>query len=799
MQYDITLDIATAQTCQASKWHNKKTTWGDIVATLAQTERTPETVKQYKSYTKQRQGEIKDVGGFVGGYLREGRRRNGYVEYRQIVALDVDYGTTDIWLDFINLNVAGLMYSTHKHTPEEPRLRIVFPLDRQVSPDEYEAIARVVASWLDIDVFDDTTYQPARLMYYPSSSKDGEYLFDSVDAPIACADDILAELPNWEDPTTWPLSSRETEVRKHHKSDKVEDPEEKKGIVGAFCRSYSIEEAIAEFLPDQYSPCEELGDNRYTYVNGSTSGGLVVYNHSLAFSHHATDPAGGKLSNAFDLVRLHRFGDLDEKAKPDTESVKLPSYKAMAEFAGRLSEVKKDIVRQRRSETSDYDEIDKSAREVAFNDDWVADLETDKKGNIRNTINNVVLILHNDEHLKDAFGFNEFEQRETALRALPWDVGVSKYPRPIEDADDAQLRLYLEKAYNITHKGYVTDGLTVCVYSNKYHPVRNYLDALEWDGKERLDNFFIDVFGAADTDYVKAVTRKALVAAVKRIYQPGCKFDYVTVIVGPEGIGKTTTLGLLGGDWFSNSVVKLDDQRALEGIQGAWILELGELAGLRKAETDAVKHFVTKTEDRFRIAYGKRLSYFPRRCVFFGTTNEEDFLRSVTGNRRFWVLNCFGGTPKLDFKKDLTPALIAQIWAEAKERLAQGENVYLDDTLEAEAREIQDRHLEKDDRAGMIAEYLDRKLPKGWDKKDPYERRQWLLDADNQGTEVREVVCILEVWEECLGKNATDISRVDSFALSKILKAFRNWAPQSKPERVKYYGVQKLFVRVILS
>lgn len=798
MKHDTKLTIAHATTCRASKWQNKKTSWGEIVATLAHTERTAETVKQYFSYTKPKQDEIKDVGGFVGGYLREGRRRNGYVEHRQVVALDVDHGTLDVWYDFINLNCAGLFYTTHKHTPTSPRFRIVFPLDRQVSPDEYEAIARTVASWLGIDNFDDTTYQPARLMYYPSTSKDGEFLSHNVDAPILSADDTLAELDDWTDPTTWPLSSREREVRTHHKSDKVEDPEDKKGIVGAFCRTYTIEDAIAEFLPDAYTPCEELGPDRYSFVNGSTSGGLVVYDNKYAYSHHATDPAGQRLSNAFDLVRLHKFADLDEKAKPDTEAIKMPSYKAMAEYAGNLPAVKKEIVRMRREDrdTSDYDDIEKDAREVALNDDWVGDLETDKKGTIKNTISNAVIVLHNDENLKGKFGFNEFEQRETALSALPWDKNVYKYPRPLEDADDCEIRLYLERAYGLNNKGQITDAFTIVTHANKYHPVREYLDAVEWDGTPRVDTFFIDVFGASDTAYTRAVTRKAFVAAVKRIYQPGCKFDYVTVIVGPEGIGKTTTLSALGGEWFSNSVTKVDDQRALEGIQGAWILELGELAGLRKAETDAVKHFVTKTEDRFRVAYGKRLSYFPRRCVFFGTTNEEDFLRSITGNRRFWVVNCYkGSVPTIDFKADLTPVFIAQLWGEAKELLAQGEPTYLDDTLERVAREIQDKHMEKDDRAGMVSEYLARLLPENWDTMEPYLRASWLEDKDSVGTVKRESVSVIEIWVECFGNAAKNIKTMDSRDIGKIIRGIRGWEVDST-KRIPFYGPQKLYLKV---
>lgn len=792
LKNNITLDIATAGTRRAAKWQNKRTTWQDIVNTLSQTERTQETVKQYFSYTKDRQDEIKDVGGFVGGYLREGRRKKGYVDYRQVVSLDVDYGDLDLWINYGLLEYAGCMYTTHKHRPEDPRFRIVFPLNRKVSPDEYEAIARVVAGWLGIDYFDDTTYQPTRLMYYPSTPRDGEFVFNYSDGPIMDADAVLAELPDWRDPTTWPVSSRVKDTVRHNKGNKVEDPEDKTGIVGAFCRAYSMYEAIAEFLSDVYAPCEELGGNRYSLIGGSASGGLVIYDNKLAFSHHATDIAGGKLCNAFDLVRLHKFADLDEAAKSGTEITKLPSYKAMSDFAGKLGPVKKEIVRQRREQMAeDYDEPE----EGAPNEIWIEELETDGK-RIKNTISNAVLILSNDENLKGRFGFNEFEQRETAVKALPWDRPGIKYPRPLCDADDAELRLYLERCYEITGKGQITDALTVVVHGNNYHPVRDYLDAVSWDGTERLDTLFIDLFGAPDTPYTRAVTRKAFAAAVARIYTPGCKYDYVLVLVGEQGVGKSTTLAKMGGDWFSDSVPTLAGKEAIESIQGSWLIELGELAGLRKADIDAVKHFISKREDRYRVAYGKRIEHFPRRCIFFGTTNEEDFLRDVTGNRRFWVVNCKGGRSRLDFKTYLTPVIVSQLWAEAKERLAQGEPLYLaEEGLEEEARAIQDKHLEKDERSGLIGEYLERLLPKNWDSLDTYQRRNWLSDDKNAGTEERCSVCILEIWAECLGKDPNSITRRDSFELSRIMKTVKGWKPYGSTLKFKNYGNQKAYVR----
>ena len=522
LKYNITLDIATASTRRAAKWQNKRVTWQDIVNTLSQTERTPETLKQYFSYTKDRQCEIKDVGGSVGGYLREGRRKKGYVEYLQTVSLDVDFGPIDMWIDFGMLGYAGCMYTTHKHRPEDPRFRIVIPLSRKVSPEEYEAISRIIASWLGIDYFDDTTYQPTRLMYYPSTSKDGEFIFQYNDDKIMDPDEVLAELPNWKDPTTWPVSSRVKERVHHETSGKMmEDPEDKGGIVGAFCRAYTIEEAIAEFLDDVYEPCTEMGNNRYSLIGASTSGGLVVYDNKFAFSHHATDATSGILCNAFDLVRLHKFADLDEKAKSGTEVTKLPSYKAMTEFAGKLGPVKKEIVRQRRemATADDYDEIEGEARKTATADDWVERLTMIGKTDVvESTIDNACIILGNDENLKGRLKLNSHSMKDEVVKPFMWDRDVIRYPRQLDDNDLNQIRRYMEKCYGVKGKDTVKPAIYITSQEHSYHPIKEYLDDLpEWDGVERLDELLIRLFGAEDTPYVRAVTRKPFCAAVKRI------------------------------------------------------------------------------------------------------------------------------------------------------------------------------------------------------------------------------------------------------------------------------------------
>lgn len=763
IKHNIALDIATASNRRAAKWQNKRTDWQGLLNTLSQTERTPETIKQYFTYTKDRQDEIKDVGGFVGGYLKEGRRKKGYVEYRQIVSLDVDYGDLDLWIDFGLLEYAGCMYTTHKHRPEDPRFRIVFPLSRKVSPDEYEAIARVVASWTNIDAFDDTTYQPTRLMYYPSTSKDGEYVFNYVDGPIMDADEVLAELKDWRDPTTWPVSSRVKDTVRPNKADKVEDPEEKEGIIGAFCRAYSMEEAIAEFLPEVYAPCEELGADRYSFLGGSTSGGLVIYDNKLAYSHHATDPAGEKLCNVFDLVRLHKFGDLDEKAKADTEPTKLPSFKAMADFAGKLAPVKKEIVRERRSRITadDYDEIEDQARDNATKDDWVADLTLVGKTNtVESTIDNAVIVLNNDKHLKGRLQLNSHSLKDEVVKPFMWDRDVVRYPRQLDDNDLNQIRRYLEKAYGIKGKDTVRPAIYISSQENSYHPIKIYLDALpEWDGTDRLDELLIKLFGAADTPYIRAVTRKTFCAAVKRIYQPGAKFDYVLVLIGAQGAGKSTFLSKMGGKWFTDNVRITDDKRDnLEIMRGRWILEIAEMRGFNKTEAEFAKGFISRTEDIYRRAYKELDVVHPRQSIFIGTHNKSDFLHDETGNRRYWPVQCNKGKEAAaEIWKYLTPTVVAQLWAEAKERVTQGEALYLDKGLEKQAEEIQSTHLESDAWEEDVLAYIEDKTE----------------------------VTTKELWDMAI-QGGRPISKVEQNRIAKIMRAAKWEYKDIRREGIKF-------------
>lgn len=330
LKYNGEIHLAIGSSKTEKKWKNRSQNWSDFLQRLATPTVTQETVSDYKKMPKSRQDDIKDVGGFVGGWLKEGKRKRGHAQQRSLVTLDADSTTLDFWEDVkLLFDHAAAIYTTHSHLVKGPRYRLIIPLERPVTAEEYEPLARKLAEIFGMDNFDDTTYQAERLMYFPSHSLDGEYFTDYLDLPWVDPDEVLAGYEDWRDSSFWPESSRGHSIRESQ-AKKAGDPLEKKGVVGAFCRSYDIVSAIETFLPEIYGPTGR--DDRWTYLGGSTSGGLVIYDDKFAYSHHGTDPVGDQLVNSFDLVRIHKFGDLDDDAKAGTPPQKMKSYRAMNEF-----------------------------------------------------------------------------------------------------------------------------------------------------------------------------------------------------------------------------------------------------------------------------------------------------------------------------------------------------------------------------------------------------------------------------------------------------------------------------------
>ena len=777
------MKIAVGNSRMDKKWKNQDISWADLCARCGSTIRTTETVEEYRKLKKGQQDGIKDVGGFVGGHLREGRRKNGMVLCRSLLTLDMDYGTPDIW-DEITLfhDFKCCVYSTHKHTPEHPRLRLLIPLKREISEEEYPAVARMVAKEIGIDLFDDTTYEASRLMYWPSTSSNGEFFYKVQDGAELDPDEYLSHYDDWHDASTWPVSSRQSEAVQHSIAQQA-DPLIKPGVVGAFCRAYTVEEAIDAFLSEVYAPSAMNG--RYDYIPADSSAGVIVYDGKFAYSHHATDPVCGRLLNAFDLVRLHRFRDLDDKCAPDTAPSKLPSFQAMSDFALKDEKVKAVFAEERKAQAS----------EEFSDEDWQKALELDKAGKVKNTLQNLTVILMNDPLLKPLV-FNQLLDGMEIKGDVPWRH-PSKFWR---DADDAQLISYVDSHYGTFSARNYDIAVAKVTDDRSYHPIREFIENLpEWDKVPRVDTLLIDYLGADDNEYVRAVTRKTLCAAIKRVLYPGCKFDSMLVLNGPQGVGKSTLIAKLAGEWFSDSLNLGDtkDKTAAEKLQGYWILEIGELAGLKKAEVETLRSFLSRQNDIYRAAFGKRATPHLRQCVFFGTTNAESgYLRDTTGNRRFWPVKTPGSGKKQSW--NLTHEEILQIWAEALMYVRQGEKLYLSPEMDALAKDEQREAMESDEREGLVREYMDTLLPERWAEMDLFERRNFLAGSDfgnlqEKGTVKRTSVSNMEIWCECFGKERANLRRTDSNELTGIL-ARLGWKRAESKVRIPLYGPQYVFV-----
>ena len=770
------------------RWKNSEISWEDLCERLSDTHVTSETVEEFKKLKSSEQDTIKDIGGFVGGHLRGERRRKDAVGCRSMLTLDMDYGTPGIIDDVELLSDHGFcVYSTHKHTPEKPRLRFIIPLKRDVTPDEYEAVARLAAADIGIDLFDDTTYEPNRLMYWPSTSADGIYEFRKVDGPPLDPDEYLSRYKDWKVIAGWPVSSRE-KVKDHKKAREQADPLTKKGIVGAFCRAYTVTEVIDKFLEGIYEPSAMEG--RYDYVSADSSAGVMVYDDKFVYSFHATDPAHGRLLNAFDLLRIHRFGEKDEKAAEGTDTTKLPSWKAMCEFAAQDEKVKLQLAEDRAAEAADE-------FSGAADKDWQTALEIDRSGKIRDTLDNIVLIIRNDEGLQ-GIAFNEHRDGIDARDSLPWKQTKEGW----NDTDAASLKVYLSKRYGVYAPTKTKDALVAVAAERTYHPIRQFLESLpEWDGTERVEELLIDFFGAEDTAYTRAVIRKTLIACVARIYEPGRKFDSVLILNGPQGIGKSTFFAKLGGKWFSDSLTLSDmkDKAGPEKLQGYWILELGELAGMKKMDVETVKSFVSRRDDKYRAAYGVNVESHPRQSVIVGSTNAEDgFLRDITGNRRFWPVKVSGKSEKKPW--ELTTDTVMQIWAETLVLYRKGEDLYLKGDEAEQAVEEQAAAMESDEREGLIREYLDTLLPEDWDQMDLAQRRNFLDGASvagigERGIKVRQKVCNMEIWCECFRRSEADMRKSDSYEISGIMKKIEGWEKSEGREPFRIYGRQRFYVR----
>lgn len=813
MQNSRTLKISEANNRMSKQWATVEITWSAFVERLGKPKITNESIDEFLSFPKSKQDELKDVGGFVGGELSSSLRRNSSVKSRSLITLDLDnlayQDDVEIVKKLNSFGCAFAVYSTRKHQKTKPRIRVIIPLAVDVTAEEYEPIARKVASLIGMRYCDPTTFQAVRLMYWPSHSKDSDYVYEYADKRMLDGKAVLKMYENWRDVRQWPEVPEAAKLYqgmlKHQ-----ENPLEKEGVVGAFCRRYSILQAIDEFLPGVYEACDV--EDRLTFVGGSTTAGAIIYGDGLfLYSHHATDPCSQKLVNAFDLVRLHKFGYQDISSDPETPPARLPSYMAMKDFIIHRTKVAGDILNERMEKAIKEFSVVPYVKEekvetveaelVEEDEEWKNHIIWNKDGTkAAATLSNIMLILRNDNSLKYKIFLDEFSSRLMVREGVVWNKSFEGEDRIWTDADDAGIRWYFESAYGIVGVNKIYDGITLIAEENKENKVASRIQRILWDGTRRLETLFIDYLGCEDNSYTREVASKSLVAAARRAIFGGCKWDNMPILIGPQGVGKSTFLRILGMDWYNDSIENLEGKEASEMIQGSWIVEMGELRGMRKSEINSVKNFLSREDDIFRAAYGRRTQRYPRRCVFFGTANDYNFLRDETGNRRFWPIDTFIHKPEKSIFTDLKDE-IDQIWAEASE-LAKTESysLILSKDAQNKADAEQEAHKEENVKTGMILDYLNKKIPKNWNTMPLFAKRDYLREYEINSKTMddlieRDKVCALEIWEEALGNDRRFMKKSDSIEISNILSTLRGWERIKTSARFGEYGTQKGYKR----
>ena len=798
MTYDRQIIISVGNSRKSTRWPATTLWWSELVERLRVPVRGIESLDIYLGYPKGKQDELKDVGGFVAGSLMGNRRKANAITGRDVITLDMDNvpagGTQDILRRLEGLGCAYCVYSTRKHEESRPRLRILLPLFRTCTADEYEPLARMMAKLIGIEFCDPTTFQNHRLMYWPSCCADSVYVYTFGDKPMLDVDGVLSQYTDWHNVAEWPQVPG-AEQQYTRLAAKQGDPLDKNGVVGAFCKTYDIYGAMDTYLPGVYEPTDIPG--RYTYTGGSTTGGAVVYDDGkFLYSHHATDPCSDRLVNAFDLVRLHKYGDQDDDVAQGTPTNRFPSYSLMCQLAIADTTVSTLLNTERYEEATAAFDTPLEEGDLSVDELMAMLSKSYSTGLPEKTVDNVLLILDHDPRLKGKLAFDEFANRGLALGALPWDGRTER--RQWTDTDDAGLRHYVEKVFKITGKERVLDATQLCAFKHRINDVQDYLKTLVWDGVKRLDTLLSDYLGAIDNVYTRAVSRKSLVGAVARAMTPGIKYDYMPILAGPQGIGKSTFLRLLGLRWYCDSLSTFEGKEAAEMVQGYWIMELGELNGLSRSETNAVKQFLSRNEDVYREPYGRRTNLFPRRCVFFGTTNDSEFLKDRTGNRRFWPVDVGLMLPLKSVFKQLAGE-VDQIWAEAMDAWKAEEPLYLSGEAERLSVDVQDTHKESNAKEGIVLEFLSRPVPADWDSRDIGERRlYWSGTFGHQSvaTTERKQVCAAEIWCECFGGDIKYMKRVDSVELNNILAGIKGWHRHSSALRFGPYGVQKGFKKL---
>ena len=796
--------IATAPQRRSRHWTQSEIDWSEIAAWC------------------ESPAEVKEAGNYVLGTLRPTKvkhpgssdscqslhRRKEAVVSRSAVALDVDHPGSTFTSDLKDKlgDLPVVWHTTFSSTPDAPRYRVLVLTDREMTPNEYVAVARVIMEDLGAAQFDAGSSQPERYMFRPAASDPTAFRHGSWDGEPLSVDAMLEAAGELPEDTAPPVSRNKR------------NPYEIAGVVGAFNRAY---ESFDDLIETYELPYTRDGADRWYYGAQVGEPGLVLLSEGLVFSHYAHDPAAtGHSQSAFDLVRMHRFGELDANTRPATPVTKLPSYAEMCSLASRDERVQTEVLKSMDFEpiTPEQDHgalngartTERTARRDSGGSgggsgsggdsgsgsggsgdsgDWRRQLQrTPRSQQIIDNIHNWDLICSHDP----VFGGLHFNELSFAIEThgpLPWRSNtVSMFTK----MDRSSFALYLERRYQLKPTDKRLDQLIDAAAQGRVvNHVKDYLVRLPpWDGVPRVETCLP---GVEPTPYSRMVARKSLVAAVARVFNPGVKWDHVLVVMGEEGLGKSHWINKLAQGWTA-SLGDISNKDTLLIMHRSWIMIADEGYSLKKSDADMLKEFLTRTTDTFRVPFERETGVYPRRCVIWSTTNDRVFLRSQEGNRRFLIVEATGS---VDFEA-LTPEYIEQVWAEAIHLFMMGEPLFIAGDDAAMAAEVRDTFTEEDALIGLIQEYLATPVPEDWAERTPESRASWFASRGDEftepGTQLQDQVCSTQIWVEALGRRIGDHRRADLLLITNALDKLEDWGPVGR-RVVPGYGQQRVFER----
>ena len=816
------------------------------------------TSEEYHA-NKAAQGDLKAKPGFfLGGSLKSGSRLAVDCINKCIVTLDIDDASPELMSEVFSPfdgPLSGFAYAAHttrSHLPEKPKLRIAIPLATTVDIDTALVITRFLARAIDKNMrtVDRVSFRAAQIMYWSSINSDGAKDFRAFvnegKAPLDPKRFLAA--------VKWDGKLESAPL--HHLEDspvrssalKLGDPREKPGLIGAFNQAYDIPAAIQAFIPDAY---EKVDDNRYRWLGGSSgSGGALTFDDGWGelriYSNHGTDPGYMQSLHPYDMVRVHKFGHLDEKERdPRTgkylkEVTSRASFKAMADLV--IADEKcrpfvadKALDPEALANDSAFDVPEDAPTlketlhtneglEVTSDDpSWRMLLDRTEKGDTKKTHNNIAIILKYHGAFRDCFAYNEMLECVVLVKPIKSKV-ANVHTGPIKDTTNGDRfnDWHITQIQNILssprkREGKSTGGLglglvgreevdnqvSLAAWNRKFHPIKRYLKGLSWDGVPRVATMLTTYCGAEDTPLNRDIALKFMLGAIARTMQPGCKFDFALVFKSQQGGGKSTFISTMGGQWSKEVKVGFDDPiKFAEAIRGAWWIELPELSQFRKNEIEEVKAGVSATHDHYRPPYARTSRTFLRQCVMAGSTNQNEFLRDDE-NRRFWVVDITGkevDVTSVERDRDQLFAEAYRAWAERWLDHDESLSPWLDLSLAKENRAalaaVHEKH-KVDDGAKALAElieaFLDRECLAA--EANPGYRITDGIDTTGEFT-LRDRVIFLDIAYHVLNLGVGEY--LQRGAGTRILKAMRlvpGWSPSASKIRAGSFGLQRYWFR----